>query len=174
MALGDLEQLVMLALLRRIATAEGAAITDEALALITRAAEGSARDATSLLDQAISHGAGETTAGQVREQSTGVAVHFANAYTVALADDDAAYGALFSAPGSVTFTDGMPVAWIGRRQHPEAAAVWDRVYGPDVMAGVPVAGPRRCGQSADRPPSVSVQAGSRKAERIESMSGSRR
>ncbi|WP_413875573.1 DNA polymerase III subunit gamma/tau [Albidovulum sp.] len=61
-----IEPEVMLALLRRIATAEGAAITDEALALITRAAEGSARDATSLLDQAISHGAGETTADQVR------------------------------------------------------------------------------------------------------------
>ncbi|GAA6188361.1 DNA polymerase III subunit gamma/tau [Litorivita sp. NS0012-18] len=53
-------------LLRRIADAEGGEITDEALALITRAAEGSARDATSLLDQAISHGAGETTADQVR------------------------------------------------------------------------------------------------------------
>jgi DNA polymerase-3 subunit gamma/tau len=36
------------------------------LALITRAAEGSARDATSLLDQAISHGAGETGVDQVR------------------------------------------------------------------------------------------------------------
>ena len=56
----------MIALLRRIADAEGAEITDEALALITRAAEGSARDAQSLLDQAISHGAGETTADQVR------------------------------------------------------------------------------------------------------------
>ncbi|MEV8466222.1 DNA polymerase III subunit gamma/tau [Fluviibacterium sp. DFM31] len=56
----------MLALLRRIAEAEGAQITDEALALITRAAEGSARDGTSLLDQAISHGAGETGADQVR------------------------------------------------------------------------------------------------------------
>jgi len=56
----------MIALLRRIATAEGAEITDDALALITRAAEGSARDATSLLDQAISHGAGETSADQVR------------------------------------------------------------------------------------------------------------
>ncbi len=55
-----------IALLRKIATAEGAAITDNALALITRAAEGSARDATSLLDQAISHGAGETSADQVR------------------------------------------------------------------------------------------------------------
>ncbi|GGH33907.1 DNA polymerase-3 subunit gamma/tau [Cribrihabitans marinus] len=55
-----------IALLRRIANAEGAEIADDALALITRAAEGSARDATSLLDQAISHGAGETTAEQVR------------------------------------------------------------------------------------------------------------
>ncbi len=56
----------MIALMRRIATSEGAEIADDALALITRAAEGSARDATSLLDQAISHGAGETTAVQVR------------------------------------------------------------------------------------------------------------
>ena len=56
----------MLGLLRKIAGSEGAQITDEALALITRAAEGSARDATSLLDQAISHGAGETGADQVR------------------------------------------------------------------------------------------------------------
>ena len=61
-----IEPEVMIALLRRIATAEGAQISDEALALITRAAEGSARDATSLLDQAISHGAGETGADQVR------------------------------------------------------------------------------------------------------------
>ncbi|PRX38384.1 DNA polymerase-3 subunit gamma/tau [Meinhardsimonia xiamenensis] len=56
----------MMGLLRRIADAEGGQITDEALALITRAAEGSARDATSLLDQALSHGAGEVTADQVR------------------------------------------------------------------------------------------------------------
>jgi DNA polymerase-3 subunit gamma/tau len=56
----------MIALMRKIASAESAEITDDALALITRAAEGSARDATSLLDQAISHGAGETTADQVR------------------------------------------------------------------------------------------------------------
>ncbi|MBS0126377.1 DNA polymerase III subunit gamma/tau [Thetidibacter halocola] len=61
-----IEPEVMIALLRKIATSEGAEIADDALALITRAAEGSARDATSLLDQAISHGAGETTADQVR------------------------------------------------------------------------------------------------------------
>ncbi len=56
----------MIGMLRRIADSESAQIADDALALITRAAEGSARDATSLLDQAISHGAGETTADQVR------------------------------------------------------------------------------------------------------------
>ncbi|MDW3118550.1 MAG: DNA polymerase III subunit gamma/tau [Roseovarius pacificus] len=61
-----IEPEVMIALLRRIADAESAQISDDALALITRAAEGSARDATSLLDQAISHGAGETGAEQVR------------------------------------------------------------------------------------------------------------
>ena len=61
-----IEPETQIALLRKIATAEGADITDEALALITRAAEGSARDAQSLLDQAISHGAGETSADQVR------------------------------------------------------------------------------------------------------------
>ncbi|WP_347823528.1 DNA polymerase III subunit gamma/tau [uncultured Planktomarina sp.] len=57
---------VMIAMLQRIATAERAEITQDALGLITRAAEGSARDAQSLLDQAISHGAGQTTADQVR------------------------------------------------------------------------------------------------------------
>jgi DNA polymerase-3 subunit gamma/tau len=56
----------MIALLRKTSDSEGAEISDDALALITRAAEGSARDAQSLLDQAISHGAGETTADQVR------------------------------------------------------------------------------------------------------------
>ena len=61
-----IEPEVMIGLLRRIATAETAEIDDAALALITRAAEGSARDATSLLDQAISHGTGHTGAEQVR------------------------------------------------------------------------------------------------------------
>ena len=61
-----IEPEVMIGLLQKIAAAERAEISGEALALITRAAEGSARDATSLLDQAISHGAGETTADQVR------------------------------------------------------------------------------------------------------------
>ena len=61
-----IEPEVQIALLRKIAEGEGGQISDDALALITRAAEGSARDATSLLDQALSHGAGETNAEQVR------------------------------------------------------------------------------------------------------------
>ena len=61
-----IEPEVMIALMQKIAGAENALIADDALALIARAAEGSARDATSLLDQAISHGAGETSADQVR------------------------------------------------------------------------------------------------------------
>ncbi len=61
-----IEPEVMIALLKKIATAESAQISDDALALITRAAEGSARDATSLLDQAISHGQGVTSGEQVR------------------------------------------------------------------------------------------------------------
>lgn len=61
-----IEPEVMIAHLQGIAGQENAQITEDALALITRAAEGSVRDALSLLDQAISHGAGETTADQVR------------------------------------------------------------------------------------------------------------
>ena len=61
-----IEPEVMIAHLDRIARAEGGAVATDALALITRAAEGSVRDAMSLLDQAISHGAGETSADQVR------------------------------------------------------------------------------------------------------------
>lgn len=61
-----IEPEVMMAHLRKIADLEKAEIAEDALALITRAAEGSVRDALSLLDQAIAHGAGETTAEQVR------------------------------------------------------------------------------------------------------------
>ncbi len=61
-----IEPEVMIAHLQKVAQAEGGQVAQDALALITRAAEGSVRDALSLLDQAISHGAGETTADQVR------------------------------------------------------------------------------------------------------------
>ncbi len=54
----------------RVATAEGVVVEDEALQAIARAAEGSARDGLSILDQAIAHGAdeqgGKVTAADVR------------------------------------------------------------------------------------------------------------
>ncbi len=56
----------MTALLQKIAGSEGVNVSEDALRMITRAAEGSARDATSLLDQAISHGGGSSDAKHVR------------------------------------------------------------------------------------------------------------
>jgi DNA polymerase-3 subunit gamma/tau len=50
-----------------VSTAEGVEVDPEALGMIARAAEGSARDGLSILDQAIAHGAGAVTAEQVRD-----------------------------------------------------------------------------------------------------------
>ena len=52
--------------LRRIAGLEEIAVEDEAFAMIARAAEGSVRDALSIFDQAIAHGAGSVSAAAVR------------------------------------------------------------------------------------------------------------
>ncbi|MCY7397466.1 MAG: DNA polymerase III subunit gamma/tau [Sphingomonas bacterium] len=49
-----------------VAKAEGVEVEDEALQVIARAAEGSARDGLSILDQAIAHGEGKVTAVEVR------------------------------------------------------------------------------------------------------------
>ena len=46
---------------------EGAKVSDDALALVARAADGSVRDGLSLLDQAIAHASGEVGADQVRD-----------------------------------------------------------------------------------------------------------
>jgi DNA polymerase-3 subunit gamma/tau len=53
--------------LRRICEAESVSADDDALRLIARAAEGSVRDALSLTDQAIAHGAGAIGAEAVRD-----------------------------------------------------------------------------------------------------------
>src|SRR5690242_18552777 len=53
-----IETAELVGLLASIAEKENVAIADEALGLIARAAEGSARDGLSLLDQAIAHGEG--------------------------------------------------------------------------------------------------------------------
>jgi DNA polymerase III subunit gamma/tau len=49
-----------------IATQEGAALEDEALALIARASDGSVRDGLSLLDRAIAHGSDQVSGAEVR------------------------------------------------------------------------------------------------------------
>ncbi len=61
-------------------------------------------------------------------------VHFVNAYSIALADGDPRYAALLN--DGVCFTDGVPVAWVGRRAYGIAGEHWPRVYGPDVMEAV--------------------------------------
>ena len=50
-----------------VSKAEAVEVEPEALGMIARAAEGSARDGLSILDQAIAHGAGTVTADQVRD-----------------------------------------------------------------------------------------------------------
>lgn len=56
----------LVAHLSSISAKEGVAVDDEALAMIARAAEGSARDSLSILDQAIAHGGGTVGAAEVR------------------------------------------------------------------------------------------------------------
>jgi DNA polymerase III subunit gamma/tau len=50
-----------------VSRSEGVEVESEALGMIARAAEGSARDGLSILDQAIAHGAGAVTVEQVRD-----------------------------------------------------------------------------------------------------------
>ncbi len=57
----------LIAHLARLCGLEGVGHEEAALAAIARAAEGSVRDALSLLDQAIAHGAGQVTAEAVRD-----------------------------------------------------------------------------------------------------------
>jgi N-acetylglucosaminyldiphosphoundecaprenol N-acetyl-beta-D-mannosaminyltransferase len=71
----------------------------------------------------------------ISPQTRGTAIHFANAYNIALADTDAHYRHVMQ-QGDYIFTDGTPVVWAGRRLHPDQGKIWERVYGPDVMAGV--------------------------------------
>jgi N-acetylglucosaminyldiphosphoundecaprenol N-acetyl-beta-D-mannosaminyltransferase len=63
-----------------------------------------------------------------------VHVHFVNAYTIALADEYPQYADLLNS--GLCFTDGMPVAWVGRRAYGVSTRGWARVYGPDVLQAV--------------------------------------
>ena len=52
---------------KSVVAQEGASVSDEALQIISRAADGSVRDGLSLLDQAIAHTTGDVSADTVRE-----------------------------------------------------------------------------------------------------------
>jgi len=58
---------VLITHLKSIANREQVKISEAAISIIVRASEGSVRDAMSMMDQAIAHGAEETSAEQVRE-----------------------------------------------------------------------------------------------------------
>lgn len=67
-------------------------------------------------------------------ESPNTHIHFVNAYTIALADAHPQYADLLNT--GICFTDGVPVAWVGRRGYGIAQDEWARVYGPDVMEAV--------------------------------------
>ena len=62
----------------------------------------------------------------------GIGVHFANAYNVALARNNAQYAQLLNESDYV-FSDGVPITWVGKRAYPHLTRDWQRIYGPDVM-----------------------------------------
>lgn len=75
--------------LSRVLEAEGVCFEAAALQLIARSAAGSMRDALSLLDQAIAHGAGKVEEHQVREMLGTVDLDYLYSLLEALHQDDA-------------------------------------------------------------------------------------
>ncbi|MBS1160677.1 MAG: polymerase subunit gamma/tau [Proteobacteria bacterium] len=75
--------------LAQILQAEGIPFEAGALALVARSAAGSMRDALSLLDQAIAHGAGKVEEGQVRSMLGTVDLDYLFAILEALPEGDA-------------------------------------------------------------------------------------
>ena len=73
--------------LEQLLQAEGIAFETAALPLIGRAASGSMRDALSLLDQAIAHGAGKVAAADVREMLGAIDETYLLRLLEAIADD---------------------------------------------------------------------------------------
>lgn len=65
----------------------------------------------------------------------GTAIHFANAYNIALAQTNDRYQALINESDYV-FIDGTPVVWAARLTRRSRKAVWMRIYGPSFMRAV--------------------------------------
>ena len=122
-----IETEVMLTHLSGIAATEGASVAPDALTLIARAAEGSVRDALSLLDQAIAHGAGETTAVEVRAM-LGLATQAHNIF-LAWLDEDA-----LGRPGlQADLDEGREPGGVQRHVDPRAGQPMGDRY--DVLVG---------------------------------------
>jgi N-acetylglucosaminyldiphosphoundecaprenol N-acetyl-beta-D-mannosaminyltransferase len=68
-----------------------------------------------------------------RRNEGGRAVHLCNAYTLSLADGDAAYRSMLN-QGDLNLADGMPLVWIARALGLDNSR--SRVYGPDLMIDV--------------------------------------
>ena len=63
----------------------------------------------------------------------GLAIHFCNAYNVALARKDAGYARLLAA-ADVVFSDGVPITWVGRRAYPAEGPPGSASTGPTSCA----------------------------------------
>ena len=70
-----------------------------------------------------------------QRKRSGVAVHFANAYNIALADSNLEYKKLLDEADYV-FADGTPVIWAAKLLHRDGRPCWERIYGPDFMRSV--------------------------------------
>lgn len=87
------------------------------------------------LQQAVETLVSLAAAQAPHSSGSGVAVHFANAYNIALARNDHKYADLLNS-ADLVLSDGVPVTWVGRRAYPQHKRIWERVYGPDVMTMV--------------------------------------
>lgn len=103
--------------------------------MTTRELVGSIAFSVMPLEQAIAVILQEADTISASRAGKGIAVHFCNAYNVALARSDHKYRDLIRR-GHYVFSDGVPITWVGKRARPDLAGQWERVYGPDVMEGV--------------------------------------
>lgn len=97
--------------------------------MITSTAIGPLRFSRVSLKQAVDQVLRWSTEGHGR------AIHFANAYTIALAGKDSEYASTINA-GDLVCCDGTPVVWAGKWLDSGDNAHWERVYGPDVTTAV--------------------------------------
>lgn len=66
------------------------------------------------------------------ELDRGIDVHFVNAYTLALADQDHSLR-LVLRESTLNLPDGVPLVWVNRWRHRRQALTHERLYGPDLM-----------------------------------------